>query len=425
MSVRSSIPRSRLLTTLTSATPAASTLVPPYSHSQSIPQEPSPSLRPPYAHQSLSDGQRKVHPKLRYALVDRTNQQKEVEERYLAWASSIGEENIQKLWLDTLEGLQAAEGSGVSLFLSSRIYADDQTRVAEIPFHQLARHLATKSTIKDLKKIGIVVVRDVVLDADAQAAGEEIRSFVQARGGHAAYWHQYLLALRAHPSTISANSQIMSALTGKEARYIKADTLTGLASSRSQTVRFDKPWTVSSRNPHVYKAYNQSDQSLSAHIALSPSRPGAYRVTPSIHAARYAALRPFFRPQQSRISFYNKEGYLHPSNWTATTPRYSTEPVADLPHLTNSIDLPEIRAGDIIYSHSALPLMSAKPGGASDFLPVSPLGATSSKDVREQREAFEQGLPPPQVLVNGSVAIEEAGTKEALLSSGGRSTMGY
>ena len=126
-----------------------------------------------------------------------------------------------------------------------RVQADDQTRVAEIPFHQLAHHLATKSTVKDLKKIGIVIVRDVVLDADAQAAGEEVRSFVQSRGGHAAYWHQYLLALRAYPSLISANSQIMSALSGKEAKYVKADTLTGLANARSQTVRFDKPWTVS------------------------------------------------------------------------------------------------------------------------------------------------------------------------------------
>lgn len=148
-------------------------------------------------------------------------------------------------------------------------------------------------------------------------------------------------------------------------------------------------------------------------------------MTPSIHAARYAALRPFFRPQQSRISFYNKEGYLDPSNWSVNSPRYSAEPVSDLPHLTDSIDLPEIRAGDIIYSHSALPLMSAKPGGDTDFLPVTPLGAASSKMIGEQREAFEQGLPPPHVLNNGSVAVEEAGTKEALLSSGGRSTMGY
>jgi hypothetical protein len=93
--------------------------------------------------------------------------------------------------------------------------------------------------------------------------------------------------------------------------------------------------------------------------------------------------------------------------------------------LTDSIDLPEIRAGDIIYSHSALPLISTKSGGETDFLPVSPLGSASSREVGEQRQAFEQGLPPPHVLINGSVAVEEAGTKEALLSSGGRSTMGY
>jgi hypothetical protein len=47
----------------------------------------------------------------------------------------------------------------------------------------LAQHLAAKSTVKDLKKIGIVLLRDVVLDAEAQAAGEEVRSYIQARGG--------------------------------------------------------------------------------------------------------------------------------------------------------------------------------------------------------------------------------------------------
>jgi hypothetical protein len=59
------------------------------------------------------------------------------------------------------------------------------------------------------------------------------------------YWHQYLIALRAHTSLISANSQIMSSLTGKEAKYVRANTLTGLPESRAQTIRFDKPWTVS------------------------------------------------------------------------------------------------------------------------------------------------------------------------------------
>jgi hypothetical protein len=114
MSIRSSISRSRLLTTLSSPTPvAASTLVPPYSHSQAIPQEPSPSLRPPYAHQSPVDGEKKVQPTSRYALLDRTSERKEVEERYLAWASGLSEDQVNKLWLETLEGLQKSGETGV------------------------------------------------------------------------------------------------------------------------------------------------------------------------------------------------------------------------------------------------------------------------------------------------------------------------
>ena len=125
MSIRSSIPRSRLLTTLNSPTPvAASTLVPPYSHSQAIPQEPSPSLRPPYAHQTPVEGEKKVQSKLRYTLLDRSPEKKEVEERYLAWASGLGEEQVKKLWLETLKGLQQSGGTGVcrSVDLSIQVH---------------------------------------------------------------------------------------------------------------------------------------------------------------------------------------------------------------------------------------------------------------------------------------------------------------
>jgi len=59
-----------------------------------------------------------------------------------------------------------------------------QIQVPEIAFQELSQHLAAKSTVKDLKKIGLVVVRDVISDVSAQAAGEEIRSYTQARNGH-------------------------------------------------------------------------------------------------------------------------------------------------------------------------------------------------------------------------------------------------
>ena len=62
-----------------------------------------------------------------------------------------------------------------------------QTQVPEIDFHELSQHLNDKSTIKDLRRIGLVVVRDVIADADAQAAGEELRAYTQARAGHGEY----------------------------------------------------------------------------------------------------------------------------------------------------------------------------------------------------------------------------------------------
>lgn len=122
MSIRRS---TRLLTTLTSAQ-AASTLVPPYSHSQSVPQEPSPALRPPYAHSSAT-GQAQartraqangkvVQPKLKYALLDRDvpRLRSEREAAYLAWAEGLGEETIQRVWLDTIAALSEVQQHGVS-----------------------------------------------------------------------------------------------------------------------------------------------------------------------------------------------------------------------------------------------------------------------------------------------------------------------
>lgn len=132
-----------------------------------------------------------------------------------------------------------------------------------MPFHELAQHLSHKSTIKDLKKIGMVIVRDVIADADAQAVGEEVRAYTQARSGHcesppyhtgmgceadeiASYWHQLLLALRASPSVLSANSQVMAALMGKETKYIRVDTLGSIASeAQAQSMNLSKPWSVS------------------------------------------------------------------------------------------------------------------------------------------------------------------------------------
>jgi hypothetical protein len=94
------------------------------------------------------------------------------------------------------------------------------------------------------------------------------------------------------------------------------------------------------------------------------------------------------------------------------------------------VDLPELRAGDIIYTHPSLPIKSTDPVTgveSSDFIRVDPLSpsALAQGQVKAQREAYESGLPPPGVMVQGTVALEESGSKESLGSHGGRSAMGY
>jgi hypothetical protein len=118
--------------------------------------------------------------------LDRSNLRREAEEKYLGWAREMDESTVGRLWVETLEALQKVQEAGVRYLsgLSYAIVLIIQTQVPEITFQELSQHLAAKSTVKDLKKIGLVVVRDVISDTSAQAAGEEIRSDTQARNGH-------------------------------------------------------------------------------------------------------------------------------------------------------------------------------------------------------------------------------------------------
>ena len=82
----------------------------------------------------------------------------------------------------------------------------------------------------------------------------------------------------------------------------------------------------------------------------------------------------------------------------------------------------------MVYGHSLLPFKLAKSGsgiGATDFVRMDPLTASAATEVKAQREAFENGLPPPRVVVEGTVAVEESGSRDGLASNGGRSAMGY
>ena len=172
-----------------------------------------------------------------------------------------------------------------------------------------------------------------------------------------------------------------------------------------------------------------------AHLALTPSSPG--HIAPTIHAAIYTSLRPLFTPSRSKLSFYDTTSYLDPANWTLVDPNsiptYPPSSTPSFPHLTGaSVSLPKLNAGDIIFRHASVPLTKAAAGGQGNkaeglFLPITPLPRTEANIayVAEQREAWERGLPPPHVRLDGLVALENPGSVEQIGSSGGKRAMGY
>ena len=101
---------------------------------------------------------------------------------------------------------------------------------------------------------------------------------------------------------------------------------------------------------------------LTSHLALTRPLTISPTLTPSIHAAIYATLRPLFRATRSLISFYHSSAYLDPANWQLVdNPTLAEVPSQtgalderSFPHLSGSmVPIPSLEPGDILYSHSS------------------------------------------------------------------------
>ncbi|KAK4683838.1 hypothetical protein P7C73_g6378, partial [Tremellales sp. Uapishka_1] len=159
----------------------------------------------------------------------------------------------------------------------------------------------------------------------------------------------------------------------------------------------------------------------------SSSETAPARLYPSTASIVYTLLKPHFAPVRSKISCYSLSDYLDPTNWTYAPSSATSAAATLLPHLTNFVALPALNPGDIVYRHAALPVSSAPEQGQL-FLPVSPLPRTRAnlEYVQRQREAFENGLPPPFARGGSElVRVEEKGDKSMIGSGGGRRAMGY
>ncbi|WVR06729.1 hypothetical protein IAU60_003761 [Kwoniella sp. DSM 27419] len=396
----------RLLTSLAGHPPStsASRLIPPYAQTINA-DAPSGSFRPPYAHALAA---RSLKAPRRFELVLAASAAKKGKAEWAEWArKALGDDGTRRQlegkWKEVLTGLE-------------RIKAGEVV-IPQIPYTQLSTHLASAASVEDIKTVGAVVVRDVVPDAEAIEWARAVLISTGERGGKDTYWHRSLLAARSDPSVLTANAAIAKCLlpSAKNGVFVAASAITEGLTAQPSLPSLTDAWS----NPRA----------LSSHLTLTPAIPTATSVvSPSILAAEYALLRPLFRSNNSKISFYSSAGYLDPENWSLLDgPSPASEIAMDLPHLASvQVDLPELRPGDMILTHSSLPVRST-PGSGQVFLPLQPVPKRDNETwIAEQKTAFEKGLPPPGVvLVDGLWEVEAHGKKELLGGRAGRGAMGY
>ncbi|OCF60838.1 hypothetical protein L486_00478 [Kwoniella mangroviensis CBS 10435] len=409
----------RLLTSLASHSPSStSRLIPPYAqHLPPLAETPSSSLRPPYTHQVPADVKvinrsLKSPKKFELLLSDNRNSTTELDQwRNITLSNDQSRSDIQSRWREVVAGLQRLK--------------DGHNEVPQIAFQQLTSELSSASTTNRIKDTGLVVIRDVVRDSEAIEWAREILLSVGERGGRAVYWHPSLLSARSNPCILSANSLISSVLLSSPEVYVTASTIIeGLHPSPN----------VPSSTPRDLWS---TPKSLLSHLTLTPSIPTSSTiVSPTILAAEYAALRPFFRSVKSKISFYSDSSseYLNLDNWELLDPSSSASASGrelDLPHLSSvQIIHPELRPGDMVFHHSSLPITTS-PNSGQVFLPLHPVlksSAGSAEWIEEQKNAFEKGVPPPGAMVDdkeGLWLLEEKGDRRLIETRAGRDAMGY
>ena len=106
---------------------------------------------------------------------------------------------------------------------------------------------------------GSLVVRDVVHDSEAESWANDLQALFDNKGNidrrEAVYWHDSLLAARAHPSVLSANNQVLKALSknaGQDEAYIQVDAAQlGIDRAPVQTTSLEQPWTVDNVNSSI------------------------------------------------------------------------------------------------------------------------------------------------------------------------------
>ncbi|KAJ9478162.1 hypothetical protein PHBOTO_001747 [Pseudozyma hubeiensis] len=171
---------------------------------------------------------------------------------------------------------------------------------------------------------------------------------------------------------------------------------------------------------------------------------GTLKVLPFLkESTAYIVLRPFFTPIKPESACSTKAEYLAESNWTLdTTSRKfpgcslghnielspATHPHLDLDNTMTSI--PSVAPGDMVLWHcDAVHSVESRHGGKGDssvlYIPAIPTTEVNWRYIMEQKQCFEQGLPPPDFPGGqGESGFRGRGTPEMVKGRVARASLG-
>ncbi|CAM4985374.1 unnamed protein product, partial [Rotaria socialis] len=159
---------------------------------------------------------------------------------------------------------------------------------------------------------------------------------------------------------------------------------------------------------------------------------GGLLVNPLLkHAASYWLLRPFFTQTQNGSDWEIDTTSI----WQGAIPGRGQEMNDKLhPHLqlsTSMIPIPKVRPGDMVLWHcDTIHAVDSIHRGQSDssvfYIPAVPLCEMNVKYLAQQRDAFLQGIPPPDFPGGeGESHHIGRGTHEELIQLSGGRSMGF
>ncbi|KAF4971595.1 hypothetical protein FSARC_1627 [Fusarium sarcochroum] len=347
------------------------------------------------------------------------------------------EEQIQKSWDDLVEVLKVR---------TEEVATKRESTIPQVQFSDIQANTVPSASIEGVRRTGVAVIRGVMPKDSTEALLKDVRGYLSKHAFkgfpsdtdkkvvYESYWSPSQVKARSHPNMLATQTWMNQFYTAG------ADQKTNIKKWQDYS-----PWDLTGRldaNMNMYDGPGGCSVFRTFQGWLGLSRHGPQQGTLVVHpilqpSTAYWMLRPFFKPTRKgsldgwKFSLDDDDGnvFLHGAN-PGTAQEHNPD---HHPHLRLSetmIPYPTVEPGDTVF-WSADTIHGTENNNTGDmdacvfYIPSVPLTPNNAHYVAQQRDAFLQGIPPPDFPGgSGESEFSDRGTTKDILSDSGRLAMG-